>query len=552
VEGLNDSGLLQLPLENKNLTLPKRQRFLEEVLEKMERLRFNMRDFDRFYDWQKYWFGLPAEARRIITALVKVKPNDWPAAFSSWYLHHLLLQTADPNLPENEISTEEFVADLQEWRRLLPDQLLDHWADRRNEVLQQLKKDRKPLHDYLTAKKDQGKRLSLDTFKEVLSSFFPVILCSPWLDYPFLDPEQGYDLILVDEAHSLSTDLLSVWKERGRKMVLFQNPDIGGTELGAWARRNVWPQQSLKGAYGPHKLQTQLEEVEGRYEARQSINDEEARKLLSLLNQIQENPQRTLPKVGIVCFTRPQRNLVFQYLDRIKRQQLAGFEKVQQLERNGLGVYTPDELPGISMDVLIVSCTFGRTGAADQLTTDIHDLDHQVFAGLVPLLQSRARQLQIVLHSIPEEDLFRLARSRSATNTVQLARWLLKMRSGEHEFSENRGTEPAVHPLAAEIAWQVADQIRTDRLAFSVPFSQLKLPLTVASVSGSEPLALLVNGFFAETPYTSYEWEYHQREKLEAEGYRVHPVWSVSWWRRPDQATADFVALVNAAGEEEE
>lgn len=552
VGSVNDSGLLQLPLENKNLTLPKRQRFLEEIQEKMEHLRFNMRDFDRFYEWQRYWFGLPAEARRIITALVKVKPDDWPAAFSSWYLHHLLLQTADPNLPESSTSLDSFAADLKKWRTLLLDQILDHWADRRAAALQKLKKERKPLYDYLTAKKDQGKRLSLATFKESLSAFFPVILSSPWSDHTFLDPKHKYDLILVDEAHGLSSDLLAVWKERGRRIALFQNPDFGNSELATWVRRNAWPQVKLKALYPSKPGNTQLEEVEGRYDSRQSINDEEARKVLSLLNQVEENPQRTLPKVGIVCFTRPQRNLVIQYLDRIKRQQLAGFEKVQQLERNGLGVYIPEELYGLKADILIISCTFGRTGAADQLTTDVQSLDQQLRPGLVSLLQSRPRELQIVLHSIPEEDLHRLSRDRTASNTVALARWLLQLRAEEGLFSFVPASDVPIHPFAAEIGWQVADQIRTDRLAFSTPFQQAVLPLTVAPRKGETHLAVLLNGFLAETAYTNFEWEQQQQTAVKEKGYEVYPVWSAHWWRRPEEAAADFVQLVNASREEEE
>lgn len=553
VERVNASGLLQLPLENKNLTLPKRQRFLEDVLEKMDHLRINMRDFDRFYAWQRYWFGLPAEARRIITALVKVKPDDWPAAFTSWYLHHHLLQTADPHLPEAEQAPEDFVNALQKWRKLLRDQILDHWADRRAASTLKLKKERKALYDYLTAKKDQGKRLSLDTFKALVPEFFPVTLCSPRAEYDFLDPEEGYDLILVDDAHGIAPELLEPWRSRGRRMVLFQNPEFGNSELPVWIRRQAWAQVSLQNNYAIPHIETRLEPVEGRYDSRQFINDEEARRVISLLNLVEENPQRTLPKVTIVCFTRAQRNLVIQYLDRIKRQRLAGVEKVQQLERNGLGVYTPEELVGITTDVLIVSCTFGRTGAADQLTLDVQTLDENTAPGLIPLLQSRSRRQQIILHSIPEDDLYRMARDRSPANSVRLARWLLQLADTGQLSELVPAVDEPIHPLAAEIAWHVADQVRTDRLAFDVPCQQAKLPLTVAPVSGSGyQLAILLNGFLAETPFTSYEWEMQQKKVVKERGYQIYPVWSANWWRRPEAAAAGFVSLVNTSAQEEE
>lgn len=552
VEGLNDSGLLQLPLENKNLTLPKRQRFLEEVLEKLDRLRYNMRDFDRFYEWQRYWFGLPAEARRIITALVKVKPADWSAAFSSWYLHHKLLQSADPHLPDSLVSMEEFVHKLRSWRQRLIAQITDHWTDQRKAVLQGLKKEKKILYDFLSAKKESGKEMDLTAFTGILSHFFPIILASARTAYPFLAPKGGYDYIVVDEAHNLPVELLEIWRNRSRKMVLFNNPNFANREIGAWARKQAWPQFTLKGRYLP-PVEVQVEAVDGRYNARQGINDEEARKVISLLKTIEENPQRTLPKVGIVAFTRSQRNLIVQYLHRIKKQRLAGFEKVQQLDRNGLGVYTPDELYGLHADMLLISATFGRTGAGDQLTPAIQLLDQQYQPGIVPLIRTRSRQTQIILHSIPEEDLARLAREKTNVgNTAALARWLLAARQSENGGGGEVPADTPVHPMAAEIAWHIADQIRTDRLAFSLPFRQAMVPMTIAPLKGKTFRAIVLNGFFSETKATCYQWEFLRHKDMEEEGFEVHPIWAVNWWKRPEREAAALLEMLNATVEEEE
>lgn len=552
VERLNDSGLLQLPMENKNLTLPKRQRFLEEVMEKLERLRFNMRDFDRFYEWQRYWFGLPAKARRIIAALVKVKPHNWSAAFSSWYLHHQLLQTADPHLPESKkYDLDRFVENLRQWRKQLVDQIFDLWTDHRTEILQKLKKDKRHLYDYLSAKKEQGRSVELNAFREVLSQFFPITMASSFSDYSFLAPEEPYDYLLVDEARHIDVDLLTIWSSRARKVVLFQNPAFGHPELAAWARRQVWPQLSLEANYQAFTAEIAVEEISGRYNARQRINEEEAKAILRLLNTIEEKPQRTLPKVGIVCFTRAQRNLMIQYLSQIKRQRLPGVEKIQQLERNGLGVYVPDELYGLQLDLLLLSCTFGRTGAGDQLTLAIQSLDEQL-PGMVELLSTRFRQRAALIHSIPEQDLQRMAGDPSDDNTSELARWILRIRDDDKRSKPATEHKTQVHPLAAEIGWYIADQVRTDRLAYAVSFKQAKLPLTVVPVKEKAGLAILLNDFLSETSATSYEWEYEQGRALEKAGYQIHPVWSAGWWKRPEEEAAQLSEIVNKIFEEEE
>lgn len=550
VEGLNASGLLQLPLENKNLTLPRRQRFLEEIIEKLDRLRYNMRDFDRFFDWQRYWFGLPAETRRIITALVKVRPNDWSAAFSSWYLHHQLLLHADPDLPERIGDPASFTVALSQWRKHLIPEITDLWADRRLEAVQKLKKDNRGAYDLLMSKKEGEKDPGLQAFSGIISHFFPVTLATPYLDHAFLSAADQYDLLLVEEAQLLNPELLDIWKTRAKKTILFDNPQFGGQELLTWSRRQNWWSFQLQGDYRPADHKIEVDEVAGRYNARQKINDEEARRLLSLLNTVQENRQRTLPKVTIVCGTVAQRNLVVQYLDRIKRQRLAGVEKIQQLERNGLGVYTPDELYGLHTDLLFLSLTFGRTGAADQLSTDIQELNELLLPGLVDLLRSRARQATMILHSIPEEDLRRFAKDAATSNLGQLASWLLSLQSGTATDAVLQ--ERPIHPLANEIAWQIADQVRTDRLAFQVPFGSASLPMTVAPLNGTSARAILLNGFLAETPATNYEWEAAQQQALQESGYQLHPVWSVAWWKRAGQEAAAFTAIVNAAVEEEE
>ena len=59
VEELNAIGLYQLPLESKTLTLSKQQKFLELCIDKLENTKLNLRDFNGFYQWQKFWFSLP-------------------------------------------------------------------------------------------------------------------------------------------------------------------------------------------------------------------------------------------------------------------------------------------------------------------------------------------------------------------------------------------------------------------------------------------------------------------------------------------------------------
>jgi hypothetical protein len=547
---INDSGLLQLPLENKTLTLPRRQRYLEEIIEKLERIRFNMRDFDRFYQWQRHWFGLPAEARRIIGALVKVKPNDWAAAFSSWYLHHCLLQTAESEPAETLPELDSLVGPLSQWRKKLPDQIADRWMDHRAQLLQKLKKEDKKLYEQLVQKKGRQLTVERKKLKPLVSHFFPVLLTSPYFVDDYLPREEAYDRIFVDEGQVLDQELLEVLKTKGRHAVVFLQAEQRRDDLQSWARRQGWVSCTLNGNYRHSLPEVQIDAVGGRYNSRQQINDEEARKLLSLLNIIEETPQRTLPRVAIVCFTRSQRNLLIQYMDRIKKHRMSGVEKIQQLERNGLGVYVPDELPGLHVDILILSCTFGPADTKEKINADLEIIDHRYAPGLVELLRSRASQKIWVLHSIPEQELQKLSRDEPGLNTTQLAHWLLAAEAGKAAVPELK--EGAIHPLAQEIAWHIVDQVRTDRLAFQVAAGAATIPMTVAPLRDGKAKAVLLNGFLSETAEAAYEWEFAQQRALQESGYEIQPVWSAVWWKRAGEEAAKFSAEVNTIPEEEE
>ena len=66
---INSAQLFEAPLEHQMLTVPKRQKYLEGVIEQLETTRRSLKDFSVFYDWQKNWLGLSKPAHKLIHAL---------------------------------------------------------------------------------------------------------------------------------------------------------------------------------------------------------------------------------------------------------------------------------------------------------------------------------------------------------------------------------------------------------------------------------------------------------------------------------------------------
>lgn len=85
VEGLNDSGLFQRPFQAEATTASRRQKILEQLLEKLQLLKRLMPDYEAFYRWQHNWFSLPARLRRVIAPLLAFPEDDWQASFAAWY-----------------------------------------------------------------------------------------------------------------------------------------------------------------------------------------------------------------------------------------------------------------------------------------------------------------------------------------------------------------------------------------------------------------------------------------------------------------------------------
>ncbi|MBK8429695.1 MAG: hypothetical protein IPL27_28780 [Lewinellaceae bacterium] len=72
--------------------------------------------------------------------------------------------------------------------------------------------------------------------------------------------------------------------------------------------------------------------------------------------------------MGIACATVEQRDLIAGQLLKIRQRKMAGWEKIQQLYLNGLGVYQFAEMQGQHVDIMLLSLTHGVTDAQGTLT----------------------------------------------------------------------------------------------------------------------------------------------------------------------------------------
>ena len=134
------------------------------------------------------------------------------------------------------------------------------------------------------------------------------------------------------------------------------------------------------------------------------INNEEAEKVLEILNQIEPLPNGNYPSVGIATFNITQRN----YIKR-KIAHEAGLEgnetfreKIQGLEAAGLFIKNLENIQGDERDIIIVSTTYGRKSSG-KFIQSFGPVNHTKGYKLLNVIITRAKEKIYICNSVPED-----------------------------------------------------------------------------------------------------------------------------------------------------
>ncbi len=578
-EEMNESGLYQLPLENKRLTLSKRQRFMEEVMEQLEATRFSLKDFDVFYDWQRNWFQMPEASRRVLKALAKVRPTDWQAAFESWYLNNALNNAFQPALPSKEPALKEYAHQQRLLETLLIPQINDVWSEQREQVLKR-PTDRSRMAAYEACFGKNNAELCKDKKLEeifrlglpAIAKALPILLVTPRVAQAMLRAGGAgvFDLVCIEEGQRLSAREGEALSRLGKRVAVFSDPSVTIPDKGDFAAQwratagvktaplricHRWRPGSLLPLAGNmdwsdkalQECAVHYEQLDGRYIVESAINEEEAQQVIRLLNQVKETPQRTYPTVGIACFTFQQRDLISDYLLQIKRKDLPGAAKIKQMERNGLGVFHLSELHGLRFDILLVSGVFGISDVKGNLPEAADWLETAESHSMINLLQGCALRDLFLLNSIPKVDLsmhLNRARKTGWSAWAHYCAYAEAFQAADTEAQEaiidsyqhiyNDQNEDNSRFFATEVACELVPYLGAERIQIHVREAHLFFPILIRPVRPGEPkICILPDGFHAQSPGTDLLWEYEQSRRLAGQGYRFLPVWSVKWWKNP-------------------
>lgn len=552
LHAFNQAGLYGDSVDANMLTIPKKQKFLDGLLEKLETTRLNLRDFDPFYDWHRHWLQLKEPQQRLVRALIKVKPKNWLSAFESWYFHHCLNRSFSDDLPTDDQVLQSFYEAWAYLQAFLPDLIRHTWQEREHKAIKNWKKNNRPGYlEWLGKAKREGS--PSDWFGgnwDAFHDLFPVWMMPDSLAATLYDPQSlpELDWVIVWENQEIEP---AVWDALAPKVKHWVFVGDGKGKNTARLKEKGWPFQTIDAlpvqrifedlfpaeAMPEDKNSLQTLQVNGLYDFSKHTNEAEAQEALRLLNEIRPTPSRTFPSVAIITLTTEQRDLIATYLLQIKQRNLQGSEKIRSLERNGLAVMQIDEFFGSSFDQIIFSATYGPVNIQGALPNDLANLASDQWGAMVQALrQVRFSSCHLLLSFTPEqltdprlESLNSLARNLAGFPTPAASKG---MAGGEPEFNK----EIRVIMQGYFDDWKFKQSPVKETHAMPLLLSHGKNPDFQA--------AILPDLFFGNTAYSSYTWEWEARKRLSEYGVFIQNAWSVLFWRNPRQEARKIAARI--------
>ena len=564
----NAAGLYREGVELRALTIPGLRNELVGLREQLQRTHASLVEFRAFYNWQSVWLRQPDTAQRLIAALVAAAPADWGCALQSWYLYELLSRVDRRAIPEDDVVLEA-LATAEE--RLAPLQQ-NHWEQVRAAALQRALRElrRTQREDYqhwlsdldpLTAPTQRLLELALRT-RPVWQAAFPVLFTTPETARTLFADGAHFDrLLLLGGDRVTRAEVADLAGLADRLTVFGSVPNDRADSLSTELREAGWMHTKLEEyllenetAILHEHARIEVVEVDGRFAERERVNEVEAQTVVQRLLQIAPTEDRRLPRVGVVCFSEAQRNLIAAHLLEIKQRNAYGSEQIGQLERNGLGLYTIDELYGLPLDVLVLSLTFGRLRHTGNWGRSIAFFDRpEATRHFNYLLRTRVDEL-IIIHSLPKgtvDDYLLHAVDQGSYLLAAYLRYHAALANGDPDeaaaylthFSDDEAEPARTGGLGREIGELLTEYLGADRLTIHERVARLPVDLTVGPRYESEPpVALKADAYFAIAPFTSARWELQQRKKLRGAGYELVPVWTKFWWNTTEQAARKLAA----------
>lgn len=587
IENLNQSKLLKSDYEAKENFVINNKMFLERIMDQLESLNFNLRDFEAYYDWKAFWIELSEANQKMLKAFITTKPNDWEKAFDSWFLHQILSKHQNEAIPNSDTVFNQYFENHEKLQAFIPKKIENYWTHRRSAVLRDLKRvDKMGFNTYFGKRMPSGllevplERM-LSSYKDNILELIPVLCTTPDIAANYLN-QDSYETVIVLEADDMTLDegypLLLMAKQtivcgsgklhrkdKSETLMEYATDNFVNYELPYETVDKQFYSDFINRAFHRGKLtrnihakttnfELSLKIVQGYLDEKELYNETEANEIIKILQELKQEEVKYLPKVGIVCFSKAQRDYLNDKITHIRTHKIEGHTTIDHFHRNGMTVCAIEDIVGKNFDITIVSTTFSSNATVD---VDFSFLKNEEGEYWLYHLMTSVNEALIICTSL-KMDFIEENRFNYNNSGLNLLSNLMAFANSIQENDSDKGAsilaglhsnyQELYYPendLIHEIRKTMQDKYQEDRIQDSIYFDLAKADFWIKSVHDNEPpVAAVVDSFFWRFPKGDYIWDKLLRNAIKEHGFQYHSVWSIDWWKYPEKTPQQLMEFI--------
>lgn len=558
IKNFNSKSIFLERMDHQALTLIKRQKWLELLVNKFDLILLNIRDFPAFYHWQSSWKELSPAAKAVIQVLSTINPTDWVLTFKNWYLHQVLLKNFNHQLPDTSLPLETFEADWELLQSMMPRQIQSLWFQKRKERIKQLRKEEKSTLQKIMRWIEKGDLNEYDYL------FFLRDITPLWLDcFPVFCltvkqanelfqhyPSIQFDHVYWGDVQFSTRQDVAKFQSLGKSFTCFYNPSFDNNDdsneltkvypcykmskIHGFYQGNPW-QQWRGGQVTVNTVKdasVHFYRIKGLFQSN-GVNEVEATYLINELSKIRYASTEHLPTIGILCLTETQRNFISTLIFKVSHEESTLKNHFNNLVNNGLEILLPNEIESRHFNLVFLLTTFEDINSLVDFplsTIQVEQISSLALDNLT-VITSLKRDELIEMDDIVKQDLF-----------IPYLKFLEAIHDRdiyalEYEFQKFRPEkeEPFLeiyHAFWSELMQRFDAKNASFEFQKNIFFNQDYFPFFIKKQSAqANYIFFLLDGFHANTTQTDFIWEIRQTNKLKKYGIELLPIWTVNWWK---------------------
>jgi superfamily I DNA and/or RNA helicase/very-short-patch-repair endonuclease len=340
-----------------------------------------------------------------------------------------------------------------------------------------------------------------------------------------------------------------------------QHPDLIQFSNNAFYEGRLIPMPAKKEYTPIHFI-----EVNGLYQ--DQVNEDEARKVIDILLNVQPLENGKYPSVGVATFNLFQRNLILEEITKCRQKKSEYDKKISDLEIAGLFVKNLENIQGDERDMIIISTTFGKN-KDNSFRQNFGPIIQSNGYKLLNVIITRAKHEIFVCTSIPQgyynlyANLLKQKKNNGraifyaylvyskavSENNTEIKKSLLKLLHENNSSKSSTLIEPSgdsESPFEEEVYCMLAEKIGQERLEQQYKIGGFRIDIIIKSEQNDKPIiAIECDGAKYHSSNEAYAWDMFRQSQLEKHGLIFYRIWSTNWWYSPEKELEKLIAFIS-------